>query len=1217
MLHAAAIGGFGLLASLGAQAQIIIKAPPVHHTAASKKFVRPADPKTILSRLPSFDPQFYSHLSPQQQAKVAKAAGTATQPFSPGIPQADLAKLLSKSNPAQIPTGIGMKAAAKPEAANPTLPVNFPGFGGTPFVPAALPSDSSVVVASLAIDVNKDGKMDLVTVQNAGTVNVLLGDGTFSDLKITSSVQPALLNDVYYIFATTADMNKDGYPDLVVTDEVNNAAFVYLNAKNGTFLPPVEYDFSFSTGAGFDTDGGGVGVGDINGDGYPDLVGVGFSVTTEYGYLPFTTSSIVSMLNNGDGTLSAALPEQTVANIPALVSTNFGQVILSDMNKDGKTDLIIPYSGYDDNFESIIGTPILLGNGNGTFAAFPSVPPEAPANLGTLQEYYYASDDIPDSFITADFNGDGNPDLLFSWGGPNVFLALGNGDGTLQVPTLVVSNDGTYTNGGSSLVQYADVNGDGNLDIIGYDAGFMAVFLGQGGGVFAQTPLVQLLSGSGGLAQPLPADFNGDGKPDLVEVDQYLGRAGFYPQTNGTFSGITPLAPPTETVQSFAPEAIGDINGDGIPDVIATDFSRVNATDFTNTSDVVAGINDGKGNLTYQTLLSGALLSSLQLYHMEPFAVDLNGDGKADLIFSNGYTPYVSLSQPDGTYATPVGLKLPNTPACQLDVNSSIGGLVDVGDINGDGFPDIVVAYTGDSLCYPYTGPTPSGFYTFLNNRKGGFTSTFTPFGLTGYLVKLADLNGDGKLDLVFTDYNATNLIYYMYDVPGNGDGTFNVAGSQYVMENTVVASIIPGDFDGDGKNDLIVGVISQADGNGVPVYGTTGTYALKGNGDMTFQLPVIYTPGNYPLAGAYGDFNGDGRPDLALILGQYGYDTNVPVGNASTLINLGGGAFTPGPTMFTASTVGATGVFTADMNGDGAVDALFSPLLEKGYNGLGLAELFLNQGGIGFSLTSSAATVAQDSNVTLTATLTPTVGSQTPTGTVTFYDNGTSLGSVAVSGGTATFTLSALPVGTDAITASYSGDSHFNAATASTAVKVTVSALAPAFTLTTPTPVTIPVVQGQSGVATFNIAANATFSGNVTFTCTGAPAESSCTVSPATVTLTGGQTATLSAVVATTIPNNTYQAANRPADWMKTVGGISFAGLFLLFLPRARRTRRGIWTMVVMVGLGLTLMTGLTGCGGSGNKYAGTPAGTSTLTITATSGTLSQSTTFTVTVSN
>jgi hypothetical protein len=789
-----------------------------------------------------------------------------------------------------------------------------------------------------------------------------------------------------------------------------------------------------------------------------------------------------------------------------------------------------------------------------------------------------------------------------------VYVALGNGDGTIQAPTVVVSNDGTYNNGGASLVQYADVNGDGNLDIIGYDGGFFAVYLGQGGGVFAQTPLVQLISGSGGFVQPLPADFTGDGKADLVEVDQTTGNAGLFAQSSGTFLGVPALHPPTETAQAFQTVAIGDVNGDGIPDTVAEDVSTEGNGVYAPS--IVAGINDGKGNLTYSTLFSGTAVSADDISGIEPFAVDLNGDGKADLILTSYTGLYLSLSQANGTYATPVALSYGNKAACEANY-------IDIGDVNGDGYPDIVVAYGGDTTCYPYKGNVPSGFFVFLNNGKGSFTPSFTPFGLSAYLIKLADLNGDGKLDIAITDDNSSNNFYYLYDIPGNGDGTFNTGGSQYVLENTVVSSIIPGDFDGDGKTDLVVGVVTQVDGNGYVVYDTTGTYALKGNGDFTFQLPVQYTSGLYPVAGAYADFNGDGRPDLALIQNSYDAYTDILSGNAATLINLGGGAFANGPAMFTTPNLSDGFVFTADMNGDGAVDALFSPQVHLGIGEVGVSELFLNDGGISLSLASSAATVVQDSNETLTATLTPTVSSQTPTGTVTFYDNGTSLGQVQVSGGAASLTLSSLPVGTDAITASYSGDANFNAAKASTAVDVTVSALAPAFTLGAPTPGSLSVNQGQSGTATFTIAANATFSGTVSLTCAGAPSETSCSISPASVALTPGQSATVSAIVATTVPNNYNEAANRPADWTKTVGGISLAGLFLFFLPGARRTRRGIWTMVLIVGLGLTLVGGLTGCGNGGYKFTGTPVGNSTITVTATSGSLTQSATFTLTVTN
>jgi len=194
--------------------------------------------------------------------------------------------------------------------------------------------------------------------------------------------------------------------------------------------------------------------------------------------------------------------------------------------------------------------------------------------------------------------------------------------------------------------------------------------------------------------------------------------------------------------------------GDGIPDIVAIDTSTENSSLYE--ASIVAGLNDGKGNFTYSTLISGKTAGADNLSGIEPFLVDLNGDGKADLLLdsNSGSGLLVSLNNGDGTYATPVAVTLTNNPACPLNY-------IDVGDVNGDGFPDIVAAYGGDSGCSGTLGPVPSGIYVLLNNGKGSFTSSFTPFGLSAYLIKLADLNGDGKLDLAVTDYSAYSSYFY------------------------------------------------------------------------------------------------------------------------------------------------------------------------------------------------------------------------------------------------------------------------------------------------------------------------------------------------------------------------------------------------------------------------------------------------------------------------
>jgi hypothetical protein len=247
----------------------------------------------------------------------------------------------------------------------------------------------------------------------------------------------------------------------------------------------------------------------------------------------------------------------------------------------------------------------------------------------------------------------------------------------------------------------------------------------------------------------------------------------------------------------------------------------------------------------------------------------------------------------------------------------------------------------------------------------------------------------------------------------------------------------------------------------------------------------------------------------------------------------------------------------------------------------------------------------------TLTATLMPTLsGRPSPTGTVTFYDGNTLLGSVPVSNSAAAYSSSALAVGSHSVTAVYSGDANFNPNT-SAATIVAVTALAPAFTLAS-NPGSVSLTAGQQAVSTLTLTANATFSGSISLACSGLPANASCTVNPSSVALTPGATSNATLVVGTV----TAAANNKPASFPVSgyAGGLSLAGL--LCCLAFRKSNRRVFSMLALFLLAITVAA-VSGCN-NGNGLKTVAKGNYTATITATpsgSTTTPQTVTVSVTV--
>ncbi len=319
-------------------------------------------------------------------------------------------------------------------------------------------------------------------------------------------------------------------------------------------------------------------------------------------------------------------------------------------------------------------------------------------------------------------------------------------------------------------------------------------------------------------------------------------------------------------------EALGDFNGDGIPDVAAIAGPPQQP--------VVIFLGNANGTYTMAPSLS------FDAYALNSMVVaDFNSDGMQDLAVVNGDSNVVTvfLGNGDGTF---------NLVASSSAV--AVGSTKEaVGDFNRDGIPDLVV-----------TSNQSSSVNILLGNGDGTFTAApNSPVaGASPNAIALGDFNQDGKIDLAIPDLYDDSVSILL----GNGDGTFAAATS--VHSGGQGSPIAAADFNGDGKPDIAVGV------SGAHGIGDTVTI-LSGNGDGTFTSPATgpVVVSSFVASIKVGDFNADGLPDLAV--------TDSTSGILTAFLSNGSGSFTAFSKLLPSSPYFAFSCAVGDIDGDGRSD--------------------------------------------------------------------------------------------------------------------------------------------------------------------------------------------------------------------------------------------------------------------------------------------------------